>query len=123
MVLEKFSIRARINSFKYAFKGLGWLFKEEHNSWIYLLVIAVLIPLCVLMHLSLVEWALIIVAIGIVIAAEIFNTAIERLADRVTTDQDPVIGKIKDLAAAGVLVTAIAAAAVGLIILLPKIFS
>ncbi|NCC77870.1 MAG: diacylglycerol kinase family protein, partial [Clostridia bacterium] len=67
------------------------------------------------------EWALIAYSIGSVIAAEIFNTAIERLADRITAETDLVIGKVKDLAAAGVLVTAVVAAVIGLIILVPKL--
>jgi diacylglycerol kinase len=117
----RFSLAARIRSFRYAFKGLRWLFTEEHNSWIYLLVIAVLVPICIILHLSLLEWALIAFCIGIVLIAELFNTAIERMADRITPEKDPVIGKIKDLAAAGVLVAAIVAAAVGLIILIPKL--
>ena len=117
----RFSLEARIRSFRYAFKGLRWLFTEEHNSWIYLLAIAVLVPICIILHLSLLEWALIAFCIGIVLIAELFNTAIERMADRITPEKDPVIGKIKDLAAAGVLVAAIVAAAVGLIILIPKL--
>ncbi|MFO7617244.1 MAG: diacylglycerol kinase family protein [Bacteroidales bacterium] len=118
----RFSLAARIRSFRYAFKGLRWLFTEEHNSWIYLLVIAILVPVCIVLRLSLLEWALIAFCIGIVITAEIFNTAIERMADRITTERDPVIGKVKDLAAAGVLVAAFVAAVVGMIILLPKLF-
>ncbi|MCK9324645.1 MAG: diacylglycerol kinase family protein [Bacteroidales bacterium] len=118
---RRFSLTDRIKSFRFAFKGLRWLFTEEHNSWIYLLVIAVLIPLCIILHLSPLEWALIAYSIGSVIAAEIFNTAIERLADRITSETDLVIGKVKDLAAAGVLVTAVVAAVIGLIILVPKL--
>ncbi|MFH0760874.1 MAG: diacylglycerol kinase family protein [Bacteroidota bacterium] len=122
MAAKKFSFKARLVSFKYAFRGLGLLFREEHNSWVYLGVIAVVIPLCIIFHLSVTEWALICLSIGIVISAEIFNTVIERVSDKVSPDYDPVIGKIKDLGAAAVLVTAIVAAAVGLIIFLPKVF-
>lgn len=118
----RFSLKARLKSFGYAFKGLRWLFTEEHNSWIYLTVIAILLPLCIILRLTALEWALIVLCIGFVIAAELFNTAIERLADRVSSERDPVVGKVKDLAAAGVLVAAAIAAAVGLIILIPKVF-
>lgn len=51
---------------------------------------------------------------------ELVNSAIERLADKISTERDPVIGKIKDLSAGAVLISAIAAAIVGLIILVPK---
>ena len=121
MSAKKFSVKARLLSFKYAFRGLGLLFREEHNSWIYIAVITVVIPLSIIFKLSVTEWALICLSIGIVISAEIINTVIERVSDKVSPQYDPVIGKIKDLGAAAVLVTAIVAAAVGLIIFLPKV--
>ena len=121
MTTKKFSVKARILSFKYAFRGLGLLFREEHNSWIYLVVIVLVIPLSIVLKLSVTEWALVALSIGIVISAEIFNTVIERVSDKVSPDYDPVIGKIKDLGAAAVLVTSIATAVVGVIIFLPKI--
>ncbi len=121
MSAKKFSFKARLLSFKYAFRGLGLLFREEHNSWIYIAVITVVIPLSIIFKLSATEWALICLSIGIVISAEIINTVIERVSDKVSPQYDPVIGKIKDLGAAAVLVTAIVAAAVGLIIFLPKV--
>lgn len=52
--------------------------------------------------------------------AEGFNTAIEKLADRVTREQDPLIGAAKDVAAGAVLLMAVASVVVGLIIFLPK---
>lgn len=61
-------------------------------------------------------------AIGWVWTAEAFNTAIERLADRVTAERDPQIGIVKDLAAAGVLVSAVGAGVIGLLALGPKAF-
>ena len=57
---------------------------------------------------------------GLVLGMELVNSAIERLADKISTERDPVIGKIKDLSAGAVLISAIAAAIVGLIILVPK---
>ncbi len=121
MSAKKFSIPARLRSFKYAFRGLALLFREEHNSWIYLAAIAVVIPAGIFFRISPIEWSLIAICIGAVISAEILNTIIERISDKIDPEYDPVIGKIKDLGAAGVLILAIAAAAVGLIIFLPKI--
>ncbi|MCF6176309.1 MAG: diacylglycerol kinase family protein [Victivallaceae bacterium] len=72
-----------------------------------------------LFKLTSIEWALIIFAIIIVWMAEASNTAIEFLADSITKAQHPLIGKAKDVAAAGVLVTAIGAAIVGIIIFCP----
>ncbi len=122
MKSAKFSIPARLRSFKYAFRGLWWLFREEHNSWIHLAFIAVLIPAGIVLHLSPVEWTIIILCMGIVLSMELVNSAIERIADKISRERDSEIGKIKDIAAAAVLISAIASAIAGLIILVPKFF-
>jgi len=122
MKSRKFSIPERIRSFKYAFRGFLWLIREEHNSWIHFAAVVILIPVCFLLHISLIEWTLITICIGLVLAMELVNSAIERLADKISPRRDTDIGKIKDIAAAAVLISAIAAAIVGLIILVPKLF-
>ena len=61
--------------------------------------------------------------IGTVIAAELFNSAIERLVDLVSPEWQKVAGEVKDIAAGAVLVTAITAAIVGLIVFLPYILA
>ena len=73
------------------------------------------------MRISPGEWLWIILAIGIVWYSEAVNTAIERLADAVTLDQNPNIKVAKDCAAAGVLIAALVAALIGLIIFVPRI--
>jgi diacylglycerol kinase (ATP) len=123
MPRKKFSIKSRILSFKYAFKGLGLLFTAEHNTWIYLGFIAVVVPAGFLLHISAVEWMFVTICIGSVISAEVFNTIAERMADKISPEYDPEIGRIKDLGAAAVLIMAIASAIVGVIIFLPKILS
>jgi len=65
------------------------------------------------------EWIVIILCIGVVIAAELFNTAIERLVDLVSPERHPIAGQVKDIAAGAVLVCAVAAAIIGIIIFLP----
>ena len=66
------------------------------------------------------EWIIIALTVGIVLAAEAFNTAIEQMANFIQPNQDKKIEHIKDLAAGGVLITAFSALIVGLIIFLPK---
>ena len=65
------------------------------------------------------EWALIVFAVGSVLAAEAVNTAVETLADAVKPERHPLVGRAKDLAAAGVLLAAMAATVVGLLVLGP----
>ncbi len=65
------------------------------------------------------EWLILLLCIGVVLAAELFNTAIEELANAITQEQNERIGRAKDVAAGAVLVVAITAAVVGVLVLLP----
>ena len=120
---DKFSWAARGRSFRYAAKGIAGLFREEHNARIHAVAAVVAVGLGCWLDLSAGEWCAVVMCIGAVIAAEALNSAVEALADRITTDRDPLIGKAKDFAAAAVLITAIAAAVVGCIIFLPKLLN
>ena len=74
-------------------------------------------------QISKLEWLAIVFAIGLVFILEIINTAIEHLANFMSPDKHDAIKKIKDLAAAAVLIAAITAFIIGLIIFLPKMIS
>ena len=121
MKQEKFSIRKRLKSFTYAFAGLKVLFREEHNSRIHLFATVCVIVAGVLLKISLLEWVAVAFAVGLVFSGEIFNSAVEDLSDVVCPERDERIKKVKDLAAAAVLVNAITAAVIGLLVFLPKI--
>ena len=123
MEREKFSLRKRLKSFGYAFNGLKVLFKEEHNSRIHLVAAFFAILLGWWLKLTLLEWVAISLVIGAVFAAELFNSAIENLADHLAPARHEKIKKVKDLAAAAVLVCAIAAVAVGCLVFLPKLLA
>lgn len=117
-----FSVKIVLKSFKFAFRGLRVLFREEHNVWVHLAVTLMVILAGVVLHVSLLEWGLLAFAIGAVFAAETFNSALERICDILQPAQDKRIGDIKDLCAAAVLICAITAATIGLLVFLPKIF-
>jgi len=121
--MAKFSIKDRIMSFTHAYRGLQVLLKSEHNAWIHLALSIIAVTMGLYLHISNHEWIAIIICIGMVLAAEIFNTAIEHIANFVQPHQDLRIKMIKDLGAAGVFMTAISALIVGLIIFLPKIMA
>lgn len=116
-----FSFSKRFHSFKYAFNGLIILIREEHNARIHLIAAVLAIILGFVLEISLTEWISIIFAIGLVVSLEIINSAIENIADFISPEKNKQIKRIKDLAAAGVLVGAIASVCIGLIIFLPKI--
>lgn len=119
--MPKFSIKDRMLSFKYAFEGFKVVFRSEHNFWIHTALSLVAIALGFFLEISNTEWLAVVLCIGIVISAEIFNTAIEHIANFIQPNQDIKIKHIKDLGAAGVFTSAFAALIVGLIIFLPKI--
>ena len=73
-------------------------------------------------RISALEWCAVILCSGAVIVAELFNTALEHLADAVHPERDPGIGRAKDASAGAVLIAAVAAALVGAIVFLPKIW-
>jgi diacylglycerol kinase len=102
-------IRKHLLSYQYALRGIWLAFRYETNMIFHVLgAVAVLITNAFL-DVSKTEWLITLMLIGIVWMAEIFNTAIEKLADRVTKDRDPLIGQAKDLAAGAVLIICIAA--------------
>lgn len=115
-------MRKRLLSFKYALGGIYFLFKDQPNAWIHLVAAAGVIVAGYLFHLSAAEWIFITFAIGFVFCAELINSAIESLVDKVSPEQHPIAGKIKDLAAGAVLVAAITAAVIGLAIFVPKMW-
>lgn len=116
-------IGKRIASFGFAFKGIGILYRDTPNALIHLIFTVGVLIAGFLLHISVGEWIAVILCIGIVTAAEAFNSALESLADKVSPEKDPLIGKAKDLAAGAVLVAAVMAAIIGIIIFLPKIIS
>ena len=120
---QNFSIRKRAKSFRFALEGLKVLVSEEHNSRIHFVVSLLAMAAAFYFKISGLEWVALILCIGFVFALEIINSAIENLADFVEPNRHEAIKKIKDLAAASVLVGSITAASVGLIVFIPKILN
>ena len=75
----------------------------------------------VILRISRLEWIAVVLVSALVFCLEIVNTSIEALSDAVCPEWKPQIGKVKDLAAAAVLVAAIVAVAVGLLVFIPRI--
>lgn len=115
------TLRKRLNSFRYAFRGLGLLFMTQANARIHLIVLIAVIAAGIALDVSTIEWLFLISAIGAVLTAEALNTALEFLTDLVSPGYHELAGKAKDVAAAAVLITACTAACTGLIIFLPKL--
>ncbi len=123
MKSQKFSIIKRIKSFSFAFNGLKILIKEEHNARVHLIAACLVILAGFLFRLSTNEWLIIVLTIGFVFSLEIINSAIENIADFISPEKNESIKKIKDLAAASVLMSAFVALIVGFFIFVPKILA
>jgi diacylglycerol kinase (ATP) len=120
---SKFSLRARIASFRYAFRGVGELLATQHNAWIHAVATAVVCAFAVGLGISAGEWLAVVLAIAAVWSAEAMNTAFEALCDVVSPDHHPLVQRAKDVAAGAVLVSATGAATVGLIVFAPRLLS
>lgn len=119
---DGFTLRKRLNSFRFAFNGIRLLITREHNAWIHCFAAVCVITAGFTIGLTVAEWIAITFAIGMVLAAEAVNSSIEALADLVSPEYNEAIKRTKDLAAGAVLILAIAAAIIGLIIFIPKLF-
>jgi diacylglycerol kinase len=115
---KPFSLSKRLQSFKYAFTGIVFFFKQEHNARIHLLATITVIVLSVILSVSKPEVVALILSVGFVWASEIFNTAIEKIMDFISPEKND---KVKDLSAAAVLIAAITALATGCIVFIPKL--
>lgn len=114
-------IKNRLQSFAYAIQGLCLLLKTQVNFRIHLVAAVAVVLVALLAGVTAVEWCILIFAIAIVWAAEAINTAIEALCNAVSLEFHPQIKVAKDVAAAAVLISAIAAALLGLIVLGPYV--
>lgn len=112
-----------INSFKYAFKGIGSSLKSERNMKIHFAMMVLVIIAGIFLNISIWEWITCFILFGLVISLEMVNTAIEIVVDMVSPEYNLKAGHVKDIAAGAVLVNAIVAFIVGLLIFLPKIIS
>ncbi|MBN2638232.1 MAG: diacylglycerol kinase family protein [Bacteroidales bacterium] len=120
---ELFSSKKRIRSFDYAFHGIYNMLRSQHNFWIQISIAILAVVMGFALEISRGEWMILTLTIGMVLAAETFNSAIEALTDLVQQEYDPKAGWVKDLAAGAVLITAIASIVVGILIFLPRILA
>ena len=121
MKKSKFNSKDRIQSFKHAFNGFRILFKEEHNSRIHAFISLLTLLLAFYLKISVLEWIAILICFCLVFSFELINSSIENMADFTSLEKNPQIKRIKDLAAAAVLFSALISLTIGAIIFIPKI--
>ncbi len=113
---KPFSVIQRIKSFRFAFAGIKMMWKMEHNFRIHLFAALAAITMAIIFDIEAWKWFALLVCIVIVLVAEIFNTAIEKLCNLVEPNQHPQVKIIKDISAAAVLIAALLAVVAAVII-------
>lgn len=114
---------SRTRAFGYAFRGWWYVLRTQQNAWIHAVISSGVILLSLWLKLPPRDWAVLLVTIAMVWAAEFFNTAIEAVVDLASPLQHPLAGVGKDVGAAAVLIAALASVAVGLLILGPPLWT
>lgn len=108
-----------LRSFAFAIAGIRVAFKSERNFRIHIVAMGIVIAAGLYLKLSMLSWGLVILSIGFVLAAELFNTAVERLGEEVADGKKKQLVKnAKDISAAAVLISALTALAIGTLCLL-----
>ncbi len=114
-------INSRKKSFAYALAGIKSIWRSEINFKIQIIATLLVIVLGFFFKLKNAEWIALLICIGMVLTAEIFNTAIEQISNFISPEIRSEIKLIKDIGASGVFVMALSSAIIGCIIILPKL--
>jgi diacylglycerol kinase len=114
-------VNAFLRSFGYALAGVVYVVRTQRNMRVHLVIATVVVLAAIFWRLTPLEWAVIVLTMGVVFAAEMVNTVAELAVDLLTEEYHPMAKVAKDVSAAAVLITAIAAVAVGIAIFGPRL--
>jgi len=120
---EPFSIRKRIESFGYAFRGIALVLRSQHNAWIHAMASIGVGVAGWGLGVTAGEWCWLVLAMMAVWCCEALNTAIERLADAAVPERHPLVAQAKDAAAGAVLIAAIGAVTIACLVLGPHLLA
>jgi diacylglycerol kinase len=110
-----------VRSFGFAFEGLATLVRTQPNFRIHLVAAVFALVLGIVVRLSTAEMALLVLTVGTVLVVEALNTCLETLCDLVSPTYHPLVKKSKDVSAAAVLISALAAVGVAALLFLPRL--
>ena len=112
-----------LRSFGFALEGVSYLIRTQRSAQIEIVIGVVVIAVAVWLGISAIEWAVLILAMALVLALEALNTAIELAVTLASPQRHPLAKAAKDVAAAMVLIAAVGAAVVGAVVLGPRLAS
>jgi diacylglycerol kinase (ATP) len=116
-------VKRLLRSFGFAFSGIGHALATQPNFRIHIAISSAVVIAGLILGITRVEWAVLALTIGVVLQAELFNTAIEAIVDKATPEHHPLAKIAKDCAAAAVVVCALAAVGVGLFVFGPRVLA
>ena len=112
---------SRAHSFEHAYNGWWYVLRTQRNAWIHAAFSTAVLLVSLWLRLPLRDWAVLILTIALVWAAEFINTALEAVVDLASPQQHPLAKVGKDVGAAAVLLASFAAILIGLLILGPPL--
>jgi undecaprenol kinase len=115
--------RSFLSGFLHALDGVKNALQTERSMRIHVITAALVVVFGFLLQISLWEWIVCVTLFGLVMGAELGNTALEESVNICCPQPDPRAKRVKDIAAAAVLMVALAAAVVGLLIFVPKVWN
>ena len=119
---KKGFVRARLQAVKIALAGIKYVLITQPNTRIHSAFTLVVFILAWVLKLPRLEWVILLLTVGLVWAAEIFNTAVEITVDVISPEYDPQAKIIKDISAGAVLVSVLVSILVGLLIFGPPLW-
>ena len=117
--IKKKGIGRTLRTFKYSLAGLAYAYKNEQSMWIHAIGSLFTIVLGFIYHLSLSEWAIIFIALGVILASELINTAIEAAVDLCTLEIHPLAKIAKDCGSAATFVLTLVSVVICLFVFVP----
>ena len=117
--IKKKGIKRTLRTFKYSWQGLAYAYKNEQSMWVHAIGSAITIILGIIFHLSLTEWAIVFIALGVILASELINTAIEAAVDLCTLEIHPLAKIAKDCGSAATFVLTIVSVIICLMVFVP----
>lgn len=118
---DRFPERSWLDKFADAFRGVKLGVRGQSSFFAHFFIAVLVIATGIVFSVTRVEWCLLILCIGSVLTAEMFNSALESLSRAITDEYDVHLGNALDIGSAAVLIISIAAAAVGLIIFVNRL--
>ena len=117
--IKKKGIKRTLRTFKYSLDGLKYAYKNEQSMWIHAAGSIFTIILGLIYQIDLSEWAIVFIALGVILASELINTAIEAAVDLTTLEINPLAKIAKDCASASTFVLTLVSVVICLMVFVP----